>query len=170
MAILKIWISTVLKCLALGFVAVTPLLAQSQTSQIEKSFRGIPRIQVLVEELDATTANVFTGSQLTLKIEKILRSAGIPITKESVVDDSERGNYLYLNINALSGSCGVAYAAELKFNQVVLLLDGTREYGATTWKTGYIQIGPSGGFQRGVDEGIERMTKEFALEWLKANR
>ena len=98
---------------------------------------GDMRVHVIVESLSEDARQIGLTKQLIQsKVELQLRRNGItPTTIEIGV---ELGYYLYINVNAVSGSLGM----RVEFRRVISYIVGDKTYGipATTWTLGYTGV------------------------------
>jgi hypothetical protein len=132
-----------------------------------KTMAGINRVQIVVEEQEDVASGVLRTAELKSLVERKLRGRGIQLTPDS--DRSDRYNYLYVNMMALSDSTGVSWAVSLEFKQGVTLLNG--EFAtATTWDKATIGTSPHSGVKSHVTRVTEGLLDQFIIDFLLANR
>lgn len=140
----------------------------------EASLRGLPGIQVVVEEIDPESAPyVPTRSEIQTRIELELRRYTVKVLTEDESAKTPGQPYLYVNVNLmLNDSVGfIAYATQVQLRQMATP-DRDPSWPVplwvTTWKTGGIATVGLRNARDNVMKNVMGFTDEFINVFLKA--
>ena len=132
------------------------------------TLRGLPGVEVLVEQLQAELERGgFTSSGIKADVERQLRTAGIRVYATQAENPSPAKAYLYVNINAMAlpRGAGYAVAVQLHLRQTLRsLVTSSNVVNAMTWYAQNLVSAPGTSLQN-VRGELQIYVGQFVQDW-----
>ena len=147
----------------------SPSSAQMFVPTGRDTLRGLPGVEVVVEELQPEVArNGMTRAGIRAEVAGRLRSSGIPVYASQGENPSPAKPYLYVHINALElmGEEAFAVALKVQLRQTVSsVASESQVVNAMTWDVHNVLSVPTSGFDSLRTE-IYAYVDMFISDWL----
>lgn len=136
-----------------------------------ETLKGLRGIEVLVEDLNETTSRFVSESVLKGSIASTLQKSGIRVVSSSSFEPGSPA--LYINIscvapNSYGTSC--SYRVELLQSMRSEVDKELVSFGVRTWGKAGTLTGPNSSIADQLRQVVDRMTLQFAIEFVNANK
>lgn len=161
----------VVMAMIVGLTSLDLSEAQAIGAYGRESLRGLPGVEVLIEELESDVqADGLSTDEIRTTVERIIWSSRIQILTHSERIKAPSAPYLYVRVGTFKRKLNYSLCVYVSLKQRVSLFHRPqRELVAATWESSMVGTGGASTIGNIISVLVEPQVKEFAKDFLTVN-